>query len=91
MGWFKPLPQHPLGPLPAGFGEPVVFSELRVGPAVTDPVGAGAASGRCLTRRALGEAVATALAVRDGAPSTGPAPTYAQVLALVDEPGVTCR
>ncbi|MGW4240817.1 hypothetical protein ACWEJP_29110 [Streptomyces sp. NPDC004749] len=44
-----------------------------------------------LYRRALGEAVATALAVRDGAPSTGPAPTYAQVQALVDGPGVTCR
>lgn len=41
--------------------------------------------------RALGEAVATALVVRDGAPSTGPAPTYAQVQALVDGPGVTCR
>ncbi|WP_344284751.1 hypothetical protein [Streptomyces hebeiensis] len=44
-----------------------------------------------LYRRALGEAVATAPAVRDGAPSTGPAPTYAQVQALVDGPGVTCR
>jgi hypothetical protein len=47
--------------------------------------------GSLLYRRALGEAVATALAVRDGAPSTGPAPTYAQVQALVDRPGVTCR
>ncbi|MFD6327630.1 hypothetical protein ACFWOL_33530 [Streptomyces sp. NPDC058442] len=46
--------------------------------------------GSLLYRRALGEAVATALAVRDGA-STGPAPTYAQVQALVDGPGVTCR
>ncbi|MDX2547750.1 hypothetical protein ACOT81_04480 [Streptomyces sp. WI04-05B] len=35
--------------------------------------------GQLLYRRALGEAAATALAVRDGAPSTGPAPTYAQV------------
>ncbi|MGW1192577.1 hypothetical protein [Streptomyces sp. NPDC002559] len=40
---------------------------------------------------APGEAVATALAVRDGAPSTGPAPTYVQVQALVEGPGVTCR
>jgi hypothetical protein len=47
--------------------------------------------GSLLYRRALGEAVATALAVRDGAPSAGPAPTYAQVQALVDGPGVTCR
>lgn len=47
--------------------------------------------GSLLYRRALGEAVATALAVRDGAPSTGPAPTYAQVQALLDGPGVTCR
>ncbi|WP_405653787.1 hypothetical protein [Streptomyces sp. NBC_00019] len=47
--------------------------------------------GSLLYRRALGEAVATALTVRDGAPSTGPAPPYAQVQALVDGPGVTCR
>jgi hypothetical protein len=47
--------------------------------------------GALLYRRALGEAVATALAVRDGAPLTTPAPTYAQVQALVDGPGVTCR
>ncbi|MFI5943500.1 hypothetical protein ACIBCB_25025 [Streptomyces uncialis] len=47
--------------------------------------------GSLLYRRALGEAVATASAVRDGAPSTGPAPTYAQVQALVDGPGVTGR
>ncbi|MFI8952857.1 hypothetical protein ACIGO6_41235 [Streptomyces sp. NPDC053750] len=47
--------------------------------------------GSLLYRRALGEAVATALAVRDGAPSTSPAPTYAQVQALVDGPGVTCQ
>ncbi|MFJ7417229.1 hypothetical protein ACIQXD_01255 [Streptomyces uncialis] len=47
--------------------------------------------GSLLYRRALGEAVATSLVVRDGAPSTGPAPTYAQVQVLVDGPGVTCR
>jgi hypothetical protein len=47
--------------------------------------------GALLYRRALREAGATALAVRDGAPSTGPAPTYAQVQALLDGPGVTCR
>ncbi|GAA3991646.1 hypothetical protein GCM10022384_44300 [Streptomyces marokkonensis] len=66
------------------------FSELRVGPAVTDPAGAGQPRVAAV-RRALGEALATVLAVRDGAPSTGPAPTYAQVQALVDGPGVTCR
>ncbi|MFD8823595.1 hypothetical protein ACFV1C_14685 [Streptomyces sp. NPDC059605] len=47
--------------------------------------------GSLLYRRAPGEAVATALAVRDGASSTGPAPTYVQVQALVEGPGVTCR
>ncbi|WP_461009884.1 hypothetical protein [Streptomyces capparidis] len=47
--------------------------------------------GSLLYRRAPGAAVATALAVRDGAPSTGPAPAYAQVQALVDRPGVMCR
>lgn len=36
-------------------------------------------------------AVATAPTVRDSAPSTGPAPTYTQVQALVDAPGITWR
>ncbi|MFI1829710.1 hypothetical protein ACH41E_25195 [Streptomyces sp. NPDC020412] len=47
--------------------------------------------GSLLYRLALGDAGTTALAARDGAPSTGPAPIYAQVQALVDGPGVTCR
>lgn len=44
----------------------------------------GGSLGWLLYQWALGEAVATAPAVRAGAPSSGPAPTYAQVQALVD-------